>query len=157
MKTLKNLILFAFVAVLFSCSDATDADLGLSGQGSLSAKVDGATFTSLSVAVGATVTNGVAAIQGSNSAGEYIRINIMSYNGVGTYSTGNAINNISSISYGTVNPIATWISTFNIGTGTIQITEDTATTIKGTFSFTGVNDGSPNKVVTEGTFSAPKN
>jgi hypothetical protein len=150
------LLLISFVSVIISCSDTTDEDLGITAEGSFSAKVDGVTFTSLKVAVGATVTNGIAAIQGSNSGGDYIRLNIMNYTGIGTYKTGNSLTNVNSISYGTIDPIATWVSTFNIGDGTIEITGDTSTTITGTFSFTGISDGKTNKTVTEGKFSAPK-
>ena len=159
MKNLKNLFLLAFVTLLCSCSDATDEDLGLSGEGTFTAKVDGTDFASLKATVGATVTNGVAAIQGSNAGGEYIRVNIMNYTGVCTYKTGDALTNVNSIQYGTVNPIAAWISTFDIGNGTIEITEDTSTTISGTFIFTGLNsnDNNSSKMVTEGKFSAPKN
>ena len=63
------------------------------------------------------------------------------------------------IQYGTVNPVAAWVSTFNLGNGTIEVTEETSTTISGTFSFTGINSsaGNSSKTVTEGKFSAPKN
>ncbi|MGK0414280.1 MAG: hypothetical protein ACJA1B_002503 [Polaribacter sp.] len=157
MKKLKNVILFVCLSVLISCGNSTDDDLGLSGEGSLNAKVAGTTFTSLSATVGATVTNGIAAIQGSNSSGEVIRINISSYLGVGTYKTGDAISNLNSLSYGTITPVAFWTSTFDIGSGTIEITEDSATTVSGTFTFLGYNGPSDRKEVTEGKFSAPKN
>ncbi|MCI2229722.1 DUF6252 family protein [Polaribacter sp. MSW13] len=158
MKNLKTLTLFIFAAILFSCSDSTDEELGLTGEGSLTAKIDGNDFASLKSTVAATVSNQVAAIQGSTSGGDYIRINIMNYTGVGTYNTGDAITNVNSISYGTISPITTWMSTFNIGNGTIKITEDTSTTMSGTFSFTGINSnaGNSTKTVTEGEFSAPK-
>lgn len=159
MENLKKLVFFICLSLIVSCSDASDDDLGISGEGALSATVAGSSFTSLQATVGATVTNGVAAIQGSNSSGEFIRINISSYNGTGTYKTGDNLSNTSSISYGTINPVATWMSTFNLGTGTIEITEETDTTITGTFSFTGINAsaGNSTKSVTAGKFSAPKN
>lgn len=159
MKNFKNICLFLFATLLFSCSDASDEDLGLTGEGTFTAKVDGATFTSLQSTVGATITGSVAAVQGSTSSGEYIRFNIVNYSGIGTYTTGNAITNANLIQYGTVNPIAAWISTMNLGNGTIEITEETNTTIKGTFSFTGINasDGNSSKTITEGSFNAVKN
>lgn len=156
MKNLKNVLLFVCLLAFVSCSDATDEDLGISGEGTFTAKVDGVVFTSLKATVGASVTNQVVAVQGSKSNGEYIRFNILNYAGIGTYTTGDAVSNTNSIQYGTVTPISTWISTFNLGTGTIEITEDTSTNISGTFSFTGVQDGFANKIVTEGTFNAPK-
>ena len=85
MKNLKTLLLFAFVSILVSCGDTTDEDLGITGEGSLSATVDGAAFTSLKATTSAIITNGIAAIQGSNASGDYIRINLTSYTGIGTY------------------------------------------------------------------------
>ena len=159
MKNLKKVFLLMCLSVfVISCSDATDEDLGTNGEGTFTANVAGTDFESLKVTVGAQVTNGVAAIQGSNSQGNYIRINIASYTGVGTYKTGNALSNLNSISYGTISPVAMWMSTFDIGSGTIEITEDTDSTISGTFSFTGFNaSDSSTKNITNGSFSAPKN
>lgn len=159
MKTLKLIFAFTFILGISSCSDSTDEDLGLSGEGSLTAKIDGSNFEALSVAVVATISNNVAAIQGSNSEGEYIRFHISNYNGVGTYTTGNSISNTNSAMYGTINPVISWVSTFDIGSGTIEITEEKDTAIKGTFSFTGINsDGNTtSKTITEGKFNAPKN
>lgn len=159
MKNLKLFLLLVCVSVFVSCSDADDDDLGLSGEGTFTAKVDGADFASLKATVGASITSNTASIQGSNAGGEYIRISIMNYSGVGTYKTGDAVNNTNIIQYGTVNPVAAWVSTFNLGNGTIEVTEETSTTISGTFSFTGINSsaGNSSKTVTEGKFSAPKN
>jgi hypothetical protein len=157
MKSFKILVFFLSVSMFVSCSDSSDEDLGIDAEGSLTAKVDGNDFASLSVAVGATVSNGVAAIQGSNSVGEYIRINIFNYSGVGTYVTGDALTNTNSIQYGTIDPVAAWVSTFDLGSGTIEVTGETDTTITGTFSFTGINSNdSSSKTVTEGQFSATK-
>jgi len=47
------------------------------------------------------------------------------------------------------------VSTFDIGSGTITITEDDDNHVKGTFSFTGVGQ-STSKQITEGKFNAPK-
>lgn len=159
MKTLKLIFAFTLILGISSCSDSLDEDLTLSGEGSLTAKIDGSNFEALSVAITATISNNVAAIQGSNSNGEYIRLNISNYNGVGIYTTGNSISNVSSAMYGSVNPVIAWVSTFDIGSGTIEVTEETDSTIKGTFSFTGINsDGNTtSKTITEGTFNAPKN
>ncbi len=158
MKILKNLMLFAFVSILLSC-EGNDEDLGINttNEGSLTANVAGTNFESLKATTSAIITNGIAAIQGSNSKGEYIRITLSSYNGVGTYKTGDALSNTNSIGYGTVSPIVAWTSTFDIGTGTIEITEDTATTVSGTFTFLGYNGPNDRKEVKEGKFSAPKN
>lgn len=158
MKNLKMLMLFLSVSMFLSCTNSSDEDLGLTGEGTLTAKIDGQDWASLKATVGAVVTNGVLAVQGSTSNGEFIRINISNYNGIGTYKTGDNLSNVNSISYGTISPIATWMSTFNIGSGTIEITGDTATNVTGTFSFTGLNAsaGNSTKTISEGTFNAPK-
>lgn len=151
-------MLFLSVSMFLSCTNSSDEDLGLTGEGTLTAKIDGQDWASLKATVGAVVTNGVLAVQGSTSNGEFIRINISNYNGIGTYKTGDNLSNVNSISYGTISPIATWMSTFNIGSGTIEITGDTATNVTGTFSFTGLNAsaGNSTKTISEGTFNAPK-
>ncbi|MCG1037520.1 DUF6252 family protein [Polaribacter sargassicola] len=157
MKNLKIITLLIFVATLLACSDASDEDLGTTGEGILTAKVDGEDFSSLKVAVVAVVSNNVVNVQGSNSNGDYIRFSILNYSGPGVYKTGDAITNVNTIQYGTVNPIVAWISTFTSGSGTIEITEETSSTVSGTFYFTGINDDYASKVITEGVFSAPKN
>ena len=140
---------------MISCSD--DDNVNVAGSGSFTAKVDGTTFESLAGTVGATVNGSVAGIQGSKADGEYIRINIVNYTGVGTYTTGDALTNTNMIIYGTISPNESWVSTFDVGSGTIEITSETSTTIEGTFSFTGENNNlNTTKVITEGQFSAPK-
>ncbi len=159
MKKLKNVLLFMSLSIVFACSDASDEDLGTTGEGSLTAKVDGTAFASLQVSAGAVVTNGVAAIQGSTSDGTYIRINIANYNGKGTYTIGTSLTDATSLTYGTLKPtIAAWIASSLIpnSSGTIEITDDTDSSVSGTFSFTGYN-GSDKKVITEGKFNVPKN
>ncbi|MEE9407316.1 MAG: DUF6252 family protein [Polaribacter sp.] len=157
MKTLKKIILFISIATLFSCSTNDEIDDTIGGEGTLTAKVSGVDFTSFKASVSAVVTNGILSVQGSNSSGDYIRISISSYNGVGTYKTGDAITNTSSVMYGTISPVAAWSSTFDIGSGSIEITEETATSISGTFTFTGFNGSSDSKQITDGKFNAPKN
>jgi hypothetical protein len=154
---MKKISLLLFLSVLISCGD-TDETIGISGKGSLTAKVDGVAFTALSVAVGATITNNILIIQGSNANGAGITMTIMNYNGVGTYKIGDNILNNSGMIYGTINPIVSWVTTFNIGTGTLTVTEDNSTTVKGTFSFVGENNEPTltRKTITEGAFTAPK-
>ncbi len=59
--------------------------------------------------------------------------------------------------YQEINPYTVWGATEDEGSGTITITENTDTYIKGTFSFTGVNPAdNSTKVITEGQFKAQK-
>jgi hypothetical protein len=161
MKKIKILSLLAFIIVFTSCLNRTDGDedTDVAAEGSLTAKVDGVDYASLKTTVSAVFNNGVAAIQGSNSEGDYIRINIINYTGIGSYKTGDLIANPNSVTYGKVAGNAAWVSTFNFGDGTIEVTGDNDTTITGTFTFTGINssDNNSTKTLTEGKFSAPKN
>lgn len=162
MKALKQISILLFTALMMiSCSSDDNNPTGANGEEFLTAKVDGADFSSFADAIAATIGSGgtgdVLAVQGSNTSGDFIRLNIVNYNGVGTYTTGDNISNTSSVSYGTVQPIANWISTFDVGSGTVEITEDTDTYVKGTFSFTGLNSSdSTTKTITEGEFKADK-
>lgn len=154
MKSIKKatvyfMTLIACVAMMACSSNSDDAG---SGGKSLSAKIDGADFVANSITIGATITNNVLVIQGGKSNGETIRANIMNYTGAGTYTTGNSLSNASSMNYITLTPVATWTSTFNIGSGTLVVSSDTGSKIEGTFNFQGVNGGA-SKSITNGKFS----
>lgn len=139
-----------------SCSD-DDPTEGTNNNASLSAKVDGTNFSSLEATVSAVKNSGILAIQGSDANGKYIRFNISSYNGEGTYKTGDNLTNTNMIMYGTVSPVSAWSSTFDIGSGTITISKETDSQIEGTFGFEGYNaDDKTTKTITEGKFVAPK-
>jgi len=166
MKTLKKsayLLLLCLAVLATSCkSDDNNNEEGEGDQGGgtefLTAKVDGVDFEaaqSPAVIVAATVSNNVLAFQGGKNNGETIRGTINDYTGVGTYRTGNDISNVNSLTYVTLTPVAAWTSTFNIGSGTVEVTSDDGTTVEGTFSFEGFNgsDGTT-KVITQGNFKA---
>ena len=164
MKTLKNTfrILFLTLAVGFtSCSSDDDNGGGSGGGGGgeefLIAKVDGADFEAAqdpAVIVSATTSNGVLTFHGGNNSGNTIRGTIQSYTGVGTYTTGDNLTNVNSLTYLTL-PANAWMSTFDIGSGTVTITSDDGTTVEGTFSFEGYNaSDQTTKSITNGSFKA---
>jgi len=165
MKTIKKTIYISFLClavILASCSSSDDNnndgdDGGTDGAEYLTAKVDGASFEaaqSPAVIVGATSGNGLMTFQGGTNEGNTIRGSVFNYNGAGTYTTGDNITNVNSLSYITL-PNNIWNSTFDIGSGTITITSDDGTTIEGTFSFEGYNaEGQTTKTITEGNFKA---
>ncbi len=157
MKNLQKFSLLLLITLISISCSSSDDDNPTGGDAFLTAKVAGTDFASMDVSVSATVTSTILVVQGSNAGGDFIRFNISSYNGVGTYNTGDNLTNTNSIMYGTITPVASWTSTFNIGNGTIEITEDSATHVKGTFSFLGYNGSTDRKEITEGNFSAPKN
>ncbi|MBL4664146.1 MAG: hypothetical protein JKY22_11480 [Flavobacteriaceae bacterium] len=170
MKTLKTSVYLVMLCatVLFTACKSDDNNNegdgdgggGGGGQGTefLTAKVDGVSFEAAqdpAVIVGASVSNTIMSFQGGKNNGETIRGTINGYNGVGTYRTGDNITNLNSLSFITISPVATWVSTFDIGSGTIEITSDDGTTIEGKFSFEGFNAaGQTTKNITQGNFKA---
>ncbi len=168
MKTLKKsiyLILLSTAVMFTACNkDDDNNDQGQNNQQNnngaefLTAKVDGVMFEAAqdpAVIVSASIGNSVLAVQGGKNNGETIRATINNYTGVGTYLTGNDISNPNSLTYLTLNPVASWMSTFNIGTGTLEVTFDDGETIEGTFSFEGFNaQDQTTKTITEGNFKA---
>ncbi|NND61614.1 MAG: hypothetical protein HKN48_00305, partial [Flavobacteriaceae bacterium] len=141
MKTLKKAfyILFLSVAVIATgCSKDDDNNneennnQNNSGEEFLTAMVDGTNFEAAqdpAVIIGATVSNNILAVQGGKNNGETIRATITNYTGPGTYMTGDNLQNANSLTYLTLTPTASWMSTFNIGSGTIEVTSDDGTTV----------------------------
>ncbi|MEM7087586.1 MAG: DUF6252 family protein [Bacteroidota bacterium] len=167
MKTFRKsaYLVMLCMAVMFTACKSDDNNneeeqgaQGGNGTEFLTAKVDGVDFEAAqdpAVIVSATVSNNVMAFQGGKNNGETIRGTINDYNGVGTYQTGNDISNPNSLSYVTLTPVAAWTSTFNIGSGTVEVTSDDGTTIEGTFSFEGFNGADQTtKTITQGNFKA---
>jgi len=172
MKLIKKCtyVLFLFAAVAFTAcsSDDDNAEENNNGNGNgngngnatefLTAKVDGTDFEAAqdpAVIVAATINSGILAIQGGQNDGQTIRATINGYDGVGTYTTGDGLANTNQLMYVTVTPVASWMSTFNIGSGTLTVTSDDGETIEGTFSFEGFNaENNTTKNITEGSFKA---
>jgi hypothetical protein len=121
----------------------------------LTAKVEGTAFNSNSLTVAASLNGNILLIQGSENDGKAIRLNIVNYTGPGTFTTGDNLSNVNSANYITVTPVASWSSSFNLGSGTIKITSEADGAVEGTFTFTGYNaQDNTNKNVTEGKFKA---
>ncbi|MBV1922547.1 MAG: hypothetical protein KUG68_00810 [Flavobacteriaceae bacterium] len=164
MKTLRKTIYLSIVClamVFASCSsddDNNDDDGGGGGAsaGTLTASVDGAAFESDPAFTQIQVLNGgtVVAITGPK-AQETIQFNVNAYTGVGAYS----VSPSTIASYGIVtdpsDPIGSVITYVAITTGELNVTEDTGSNMKGTFSFVGVNplDPSDSVNVTNGAFN----
>lgn len=165
MKTLQKTIYYSMLCmalVFMGCNkddeNNEDDGGGTAGAEFVTAKVDGADFEAAqdpAVIVSGTVNNAIMSFQGGKNNGETIRATVNNYSGVGTYTTGDDIQNANSLNFVTLTPIATWGSTFNIGSGTIEVTSDDGITIEGTFSFEGFNAADQTtKSITEGKFKA---
>ncbi|HET8884812.1 MAG TPA: DUF6252 family protein [Salinimicrobium sp.] len=166
MKTLKNLFLVLFVSLIaVSCSsDESGGGGGTAAAGTITAKIDGSTFTSNSQFTMATKTNTGASttvtLQGSDNSGEALVIIMNAFTGVGTYNIGGGANLSVTASYilpNVSNPTASqsFMAPFDdTVAGEIEITEVSDTNVKGTFYFMAKNsqDGST-KEFTNGSFN----
>jgi hypothetical protein len=149
MKSIKTLLsVLAFSFVLTSCSKDDD-DGAAAGDGTLTAKVDGANFNS-TLAVQAVVTSGTLSVAGTGSDGQ-INIMIPSFSGPATFNvaSGGAMANYTI----TTSPFTSWSASMIAGSGSVVVTDYSGGRVKGTFSFTGVTSGAASsKTVTEGKF-----
>ncbi|MCX7548750.1 DUF6252 family protein [Xanthomarina sp. F1114] len=169
MKTLKHLTLLLMcfsLVTLSSCSDdddGGDAGGGAAASGTITAKVNGASFTSMEITSTATKVSGggqtTLTMQG-NTESQAISMVINGYDGVGTYtlSDDNVFRNASYVEPNVSNPLntQTWNAPYQDSgvIGEIKISEDTDSNIKGTFNFVGKNSNDDTiKEVTEGAFN----
>jgi hypothetical protein len=178
MKKLNQIMLLVMIGSLLtitSCSKSDDGDDGggAAASGTLSAKVDGKSYQSMEISSSATVAN-VGSVKNlviiaSNSDGNAFAMTIFGYTGAGTYEfTGAniAITNTASYSETNINlsnPTASttknWQAPFDATkVGTVTISEETDTRVKGSFSFMCKNVNGDNSVkdITNGAFNLKK-
>ena len=150
MKSIKTLFGILFLTlVMISCSKNDDGGGG-SGDGSMTAKVDGASFTA-DLAVQATLSGGVLAFGGTGSNGQ-ITIAIPGYSSPGTFNIGTTA---ATATYATTSGTITgYTASMVIGSGSITISELSGGYVKGSFSFTAFSSGgATSKTITDGQFN----
>ncbi len=157
MKTIFKSIFAVIAALTISCSSDDNGSGGNSGF-FLTAKVNGQNYSSFVTPTAVSVA-GMLMIQSSASSGNSIQIQVANYTGIGTYTSGNNDLTDGYINYLLLGSTPTSFQTFTSvrGTGTVEITEVTETSISGTFSATAPENipGSTNQVsITEGSFKA---
>jgi len=173
MRKFKHFVLYVLVSVLVgfsSCSD-DDSDGGpiTAAPGTVTASIDGSNFQSLEISSSATKsTQGQfvnLTIIGTSQHASGITLNIMGYDGPGTYNFDGSITtgvNIATYSETDVNinnPVNSstelWQAPYeNLNVGSVIITEETASNIKGSFEFDAKNLAGDNSIksVTSGSF-----
>ena len=164
-KQLAKISLFVLALSLGSCSSdegGSSTGGGVAAEGTIKAKVDGKSLTTIKEGTLAVNTSGVLTVQGTSMSGEAITIVVYNFNGAGTYDiiTGNDLGAV--FAYTKVdlnNPNGTnntWYAPLDETSGTsgsVTVTESTDEGVKGTFSFKGVNDLGTFKNVTNGAFN----
>ncbi|MEZ4839820.1 DUF6252 family protein [Flavobacterium sp.] len=173
MKTIKFICAcFLVTSSLFVTSCSSDDDGGGGGSaaaGTITAKVNGASVTTLDMVTFAYQVGTMMHIQGNTggTSSQAFSFNITTFDGVGTYDIGGGefglghanvsyVETEVDLSNPTAPDVKTWSAPFDGGdkVGEIRVSEVTDTHIKGTFSFTAKNpaDGST-KEITEGSFN----
>lgn len=154
-KLFATLLLAA--AISFSGCNKNDDNNNPSGSaGTMSLTVDGNNW-SATLAVQAINNSGVINVTGSDSNGNQASVILYGASTTGTYQVGPA--NPSNQLRWTAGLSATDTYQANgvIGSGTVNVTELTATKIVGTFQFTGYNTTQQSKVITNGAFDVKFN
>lgn len=163
MKKIKQLSKVLFLALVFtfaSCSSDSEGGSVSAGEGTISAKVDGTTVTSVPQGTFAYLTDIGLQITGSNIAAKNLAIQILTFDGVGKYNMGGnnplAIGTYTEVDLNdpqNLNNI--WIAPYSENSidGYVDVTEVTATHVKGTFSFKAQNQAGTVKDITNGSFN----
>ena len=156
---------FSLITLSSCSSDDDGGGGGQAAEGTVTAKIDGTTFTSMEIA---SIANYVAAgnvmtIQGSDADGKAIVLIINGYEGEGTYEIGGDNSIFVSGSYTEVDintfTSVSWAAPYAGGdvVGSISISEETDDNLKGTFEFTAANDElNTTRNITDGSFNVSK-
>lgn len=165
------LVLAVVMVSITSCSK--DDDGGSSGpaaEGTIVAKVNGTSVTTLEMVTFANVSSGTLMLQGNTggTSSKAFAFTIIGYEGAGTYDLGGGPNVFNTAAYietevdlaNPANPdVQTWQAPFDDTlAGEINISEETETHVIGTFSFQSknVNGDQSMRNITEGSFNIEK-
>ncbi len=170
MKNLKH-TLFVAMAVsimsILSCSKDDDGgSAGNTGEGTITATVNGQQFTTLEITSAANTATGggnVTLVLQGNTASQGVGMIINGYTGVGTYelSDSNIFTTANYVEPNASDPLNTqiWNAPYQDSgvVGEINVAEDANGRVKGTFNYTAKNqnDGSV-KTISDGSFDLAK-
>src|SRR5690606_5464568 len=156
---------------IVSCSKDDDGGgAGPASAGTITAKVNGSSVTTMDMVTFANVSGGTLNVQGNTggTSSKAFSFTIIGYEGTGTYELGGGPNVFNSAAYietevdlsNPANPdVQTWQAPFDANVvGEINISEETDTHVIGTFSFEAknVNGDQSLKNITEGSFNIEK-
>ncbi len=141
----------AFISLTSCKKDGDDEVDPVIGGGTMTLKVDGTSW-SASLASQAVNASGIINVTGSDSDAHQVAITLMNVSEPGTYKVGSMTSQHGIRWTEGLESTDTYIANFTIGTGTITITELTASKIKGSFAGTVYNTGQNTKSITEGSF-----
>lgn len=147
-KWFKLPILFSIVLIVLASCNNDDDDNNSLPDPSMSANIDGISWTADVSLTGSTGGN-VLLLTGAGSNGTQIVISVVNYTGESTYDIPSGNSN----SFGRWNSGTEQFSTTIGGTGTVNVTTDNGNQVSGTFSFTALSLGANNASITQGEFT----
>lgn len=168
MRNIKNFMLLLMtisLVTLSGCSSDYNDGGGSAAQGTITAKIDGASFTSIDIASMASLVaaSNTLSLQGNDANGNSIIMFINGYNDTGTYNfDGNSIPlNIAiylEIDINNPTNVETWTAPYQAAlNGSVTITQESDDNIQVMFEFTGQNaNDMSTKAITNGSFSLDK-
>ena len=151
MRKIAVLLSLMAVIIVFTTGCKKEEDNPTPSGGTMSLKADG-TEWSATLAVVASNSGGIITVTGSDSNAHQAQVIVMG-SSTGTYQIVQGGANSGRWTTG-LGQNDTYSANGIIGSGTITITELTATSVSGTFSFQGVNTAQNTVSVTDGQFSA---
>ena len=137
--------------VMSSCKKDDDSGNPDTGNGTMSLTYGGTSWNA-SLAVQAINTNGVINVTGSDSEARQASVILVGVTEAGTYQVNTGSTSQLRWTEG-LGQDQTYVANGILGSGTVTITELTATKIIGTFSFTGHNTDGGTKEITNGQFN----
>jgi len=153
MKSILLSVVLISGILLVSCKKEDDATPA-GGNGSFSLSYDGTSWNA-GLSVQAVNSGGVINVTGSDASAHQAAISLFGVSAPGTYKVGPNGTNGNAIRWTEgIDPTQTYTANSVVGSGTITITELSATGIKGTFSGTVYNTAQTKKAITNGKFEA---
>lgn len=153
MRTLMRVVTSALFVAAAGCGGDNTGPNG-QANGDITAKIDGASFTSVATAAQRNTTNGgtIVAVSGADSHGVGLGFGFVDA-GVGTYAIGGLTPTNATVLDGTGK---VWTAGATGGSGTLTVTALDATHIAGTFAYSAVasaqSGATGTKAVTQGVF-----
>ena len=155
------ILLLAGTLIAFSsCSKDDDEDgngddnPNPPATGSMTCKVDGADWTA-GLAVVATKNGTLVTVTGNDSNAKQLQLILYNLAGTGTVDLGGTPTNQNAGRWTAgIGQNDTYTTQLGVGSGTVEVTELTDTSIKGTFQFTAKNPAGTEVAVTDGSFTA---
>ena len=171
MKKIKQLGKIGFLALALtfaSCSsDSAGTPIGVAGEGTITASVDGTTVTTMQLGTFGYVSGSGASkalqLTGADATGKAFTLQVVGYTGIATYNVNAGNGPLAVLTYTATdfnnpqNTNNTWVSGGDGTTGTLTVTEYTDAVVKGTFSFKGVNQAGTFKQISNGSFNVALN